>query len=262
MKNIFYYGLTLILAIIIFAILSAPVFLLRTPLESYKNLVTIEQLEGRIINGSAKIIKPNISFLSKIKLPIFKDNFLIDQIDWQFDLLALFNLKLKFYTKIYFDHTRVKADIIGQIDGLLRIENLKTALQLVDILPLIKQLPSISGSFFIHADYIALKDNKLIDIVANVNITNFILFEQNIGQLIADISYDKTKEKILIKLSSKQAKIDIKGVIGVDKEGNYQISIKLTPNRGIGQDLTDMLSLVGYQSGNSRIFKQNGKIQW
>lgn len=264
MKNFIGYLLVFVIAIIIFAISTAPTFLLTQPLKKVKHLLTIEHLSGKIINGSVQNITLKPKLFSKLTIPNKGTDFNIKTIDWNINLSQLQALELGLDIKLSLLKTLwqnpINFSIFVKKDQTIILKDLKTKTSLAPLFVLFGQNKFADAQILINIDEFINKLGKIQEISGRIVIKNLVLFEQKIGQLVADISFDKKQRLIIIKPSSINAKIDISGLIKLDTKGNYNISIKLSPKASTTEDLTDMLSLVGYASGKNRIFKQTGKF--
>ncbi len=260
MKKFSLYSLSFIVAIIGFSIWSAPAFLLKTPLKSVANLITIEQLSGRIVDGQAQGITPKSLLIKQIKLPIDANKLRLDSLSWVFDFSALLSLKAKVNINAIFNGISINAQLLAGLSDTHSINNLQAKIAIAQLLALLNQHYAIKGHALVDIKILEYQAGQISNLLGEIKLKNLNLFEQKIGNILADISFDNKTRTAIIKLSSSTSSVEVDGIVRLKTNGQYQASIKLTPAKNSSQDIKDMLSLVGYQSGNSRIFKQNGQL--
>lgn len=264
MKNFTGYLLVFILAIIVFILSTAPTFLLTQPLKKVQHLLTVEQFSGKIIQGKAQNITLKPQLFSRLTMPIKSATFNIKTIDWQINLSQLQALKLGLDIKITllktFWQNPINFSIFIQKDKTIILKGLETQTSLESLFVLFKQAKLADAQVLVNVDKFIYKSGEIKALSGRIVMNNLVLFEQKIGKLVADISFDQKQQLILIKPSGLNAKIGVSGLIKVDSKGRYDISIKLSPKANTDQNLADMLSLVGYASGKNRILKQIGRL--
>lgn len=265
MKRVLGYFLVFILAIIGFAVMTAPSHLLKYGEKFYQKSVSIERFSGKVIAGSVKNVVPNANLFSRLNLPFSKQLIKVKQLDWQIDFSKLLQAKIGTELQLTLNprlwQNIITSKVYYHLDKTITAQNIQTKTKLKPLLTLVKQAPIASGDMVINLEKIVLKSGEIDALTGNIKINNFILFEQNIGKILATISLSDDKKQLLIKLtSSKTAKIKLDGLVKLGLDKTYKVSIKLSPNQNASTDLVDMLSLVGYASGKNRIVNLQGKL--
>ncbi len=262
MKKIIYYLLVFIIALIVIVIFSAPAILLKPQLAKYKNLIQINSLQGKIINGIALDINIKKPLLKQINSKIKFNNLNISKLSWELTGVEFFPLSIAIKLNIKIKDTIIASNIKVTNDGDIYITGLNTDIDITSILSLLQQPKDIvTGNLKITSKSIIISNKQIKDANLVININNFSLFEQKLGNILADINYKKDKKSFLIKIKSLKSKVDITGIISLALDGNYNISMQFSPNKSTNNDIKDMLSLIGTNSGGSRILKLKGILK-
>lgn len=258
MKKILYYLTIFIISSIIFAIFSAPSALLKPYID--KN-IQINYLNGKIINGEANGITINKSLLAKLNLTDIDNSIYVDKINWQLKSIDVFPLAITTKVKLKIASKTISLILKVDADKTIYLKDISLDILISEILKLVKQPNDIlAGNLEFFAKNIIIKNNNIADADIKLHIKNLNILGQDIGNIGASINYQKDKKDFIIKPKSIKSNIDISGIISIKLNGKYNISLQLKAGKDANQDLKDMLSLIGYNSGGSRIIKLIGTI--
>ncbi len=262
MKKVIYYLLVFIIALIVIVIFSAPTILLKPQLIKYQNLIQINSLQGKIIDGAILGISLRKPLLKQINPKIKFNNLYISKLNWSLTDIGIFPLSISAKLKLKIANKIITFNIKATRDNVIYLTGLNTNVSITDILKLLQQPPDIaSGNLKITSKNIIINNKQIQDANLLINVNNFTLFEQKLGNILANIGYKKDKKTFLIKIKSLKSKVDITGVINLALNGSYNISMQFSPNKNTNNDIKDMLLLIGDNSGGSRILKLKGRLK-
>lgn len=261
MKKTIYYLSVFLLFVVVFIVLSAPAHLFKPYIP--KDLVSIAQLEGHLISGQAKQVVLSPQLIAKFfKGPLAKSVPTIERINWDINLWSFLLLQLSNQFNITTGRLSLSGQLTYDLSKSLTLDKLAGKLEASTLLKQLGYELAVSGVVIIRDAKLSLKGQKLTQLSSNISLDRLVIFDQKIGRINAKVSLKEDKQQLLFELSStaSESKILVDGVLTLGLNGDYQTNIRLTPVPNISKDLTDMLSLVGQQSGKSRLVKLTGKL--